>query len=162
MVAPVPAKRFAFLRFECAEVNSAIRQQLPVFGFEVRADHGDDADRGEKTRRHRKIARRAAERFLDTAACGLDRVVSDRTNHHDTHKYFPTSGRRSSINRCGIALRSVMMVSLSACSHPQVRGRLPSARARPATAVCAFSTLSRITRRISPMSTAATLLCQQS
>jgi len=54
---------------------------------EIRSDHRDHAHRRKKSRSNRKVAGAPAQHFVDLPRGRLDRVVSQKSDHHDTHLF---------------------------------------------------------------------------
>ena len=134
-----------------------------MLGRKSVADRADDTDRRKKARRHRNSWSEPPSASSATALLRLDRVVGDRTNNHDTHSLesaepcliallaLPNKDCFGSLqifadNRPqvvgplgGITARSVMIASLSALGHAQLRVRFGNrSRARIVTAFCAM------------------------
>src|SRR5208282_3627973 len=75
VITAVPSRGLPFAFDYSAHIDIAIREQLEILRLVIRADHRDDADRGKKSGRYRKIAGAAAQDFLDFSSGSFDRVV---------------------------------------------------------------------------------------
>ena len=63
-ILPAPAKRLPFCVLDAASIDAAFFQHVFVFGSEVFADNGDDANVGEIAGGKSKVGRSAAENVL--------------------------------------------------------------------------------------------------
>src|SRR6266550_179163 len=156
VVTAAPMKRIAFLALYALNVDVALIEEVDIILRKILADHADDPHRREQARAQSEIRRRPAQDAFGRPEGRFDRIKSDGSNNQDTHKYFPTMGRKSARSFFGMRARSVIIASFNADAQAQERKAVNRATAcrivRCARSTLRFSTASTCSIWTSPAS----------